>query len=244
MAKRKVGGVLITPVKKARTGAVRRRGRARRGLNLRTAGFLGIERHFSNFESNSDAFTTSWATMQDGTIKCVSAIAVGNTEKTRQGRVYHISSIHMRGDVRFTSTEGSIVPLDTVMCRVVLVQDTQTNAAELTATDVFDASQATDYLAFRNLQQTKRFRILMDKVITLDATGQTNEGAANLFATGVVIRHFKFNRTFKTPIKVICKGSTAVIGSIVDNSIHVIGISSSIVGTPLLTYQVRIRFTP
>ncbi len=244
MAKRKVAGVLITPVKrsKARAGT-RAFGRlAPRRLNLRTAGFAGIERKFADFEASNDAFATSWATMQDGTIKSISAVAVGNTESTRIGRVYNITSLHMRGEVILTLQESNATPVSTVMCRVVIVHDTQTNAAELTATDVMDAGQTADHLAFRNLQHTKRFRILMDKTMMLRPE-TTNEGAVNLFASSQQRVMFKFNRTFKKPIKVLCTGTAAVIASITDNSIHVIGIASTTSGAPLLSYQARIRYT-
>ncbi len=243
MAKRrKVAGVLVTPVKRVPAPTFGRR-RKVRSLNIRTAGFLGIERKFADFEASGDAFASSWATMQDGTIKCISAVAIGNTESTRVGRVYHITSLHMRGSVSTGSQESQTAPLNDMFCRVVIVWDTQTNAAELTATDVMDAGQTDDEYAFRNLQNTKRFRILMDKVISLNFSNMTNEGAINLFAAGQKKVHFKFNRTFKKPIKVICSGTSAVIGSITDNSIHVIGISSTTTASPVLNYQARIRFT-
>ncbi len=214
-----------------------------RALNIRTAGFLGIERKFADFEAVGDAFASSWATMQDGTIKCISGVAVGNTESSRVGRVYNITSLHLRGSVSTGSQESQSAPLNDLFCRVVIVWDTQTNGAELTATDVMDAGQTDDEYAFRNLQNTKRFRILMDKNISLNYNNQMNEGAINLFAAGQKKVHWKFNRTFKKPIKVICKGTTNVIASITDNSLHIIGISSTTTGTPVLNYQARIRFT-
>lgn len=213
-----------------------------RSLNVRTAGFLGIERKFADFEIGSDTFSTSWATMQDGTIKSISAVGIGNTESTRVGRVYNITSLHMRGAITTNASEAQTAPLSHSSCRVVIVWDTQTNAAELTATDVMDAGQTQDFLAFRNLQNTKRFRILMDKMWVVRPT-ILNEGGANAFAANETIINWKFNRTFKKPIKVICSGTTAVIGSITDNSIHVIGICSDTGVSPRLEYQARIRFT-
>lgn len=245
MAKRvRTGGVVITPVKRPRQfRAQRGAAGARRRLNFRQAGFVGIERKFADFEAQDDAFATSWAPMEDGTIKSISAVAVGNTESTRVGRVYHITSLHLRGSVETGGQEADTAPINDVMCRFVLVWDTQTNAAQLTATDVMDAGQSEDHFAFRNLQNTKRFRILMDKVITVRMDNQTNEGAVNSFASGQRQVHWKFNRTFKKPIKVICSGTSAVIGSITDNSIHMIGICSTTSASPKLNYQARIRFT-
>lgn len=245
MAKRRAEGVIITPIKKPRAAGFRRaRGRLPpRRLNLRTAGFVGIERKFADFEANEDAFAVSWATMEDATAKSISAVAVGNTESTRVGRVYHITSLHMRGSVSTGSQESSGAPLNDFFCRIVIVWDTQTNAAQLVSGDVMDTGQAKSEYAFRNLQNTKRFRILMDKTITVNLNNQVNEGAIDKFAAGQKKITWKFNRTFKKPIKVICSGTAAAIASITDNSIHVIGIASSIQSSPVLNYQSRIRFT-
>lgn len=243
MAKRKVGGVVITPVKRPRRRPPGAGRLAPRRLNIRTAGFLGVERKFADFEADGDAFATTWATMQDGTIKSISAVAVGNTESTRVGRVYNITSLHMRGFMKVTQAETQSAPSVYSICRILIVHDTQTNAVELTPLDVVKAGTANIYLAFRNLQQTKRFRILMDKTVVLRPNGQATEGAVNTWGSGNNVTHFKFNRTFKKPIKVTCKGSTAVIGSIVDNSIHVIGITSDLGLTPSMSYHARIRFT-
>ncbi len=244
MAKRvRVGGVTVTPIKKPRGFGRSPRGRLRpRRLNARTAGFLGIERKFADFETGSDTFGTSWATMQDGTIKCISAVAVGNTESTRVGRVYNITSLHLRGSIETNPTESDTAPLPQTSCRVAIVWDTQTNAAELTPSAVFDEGQSDNFLAFRNLQNTKRFRILMDKMWVI-RPDMVNEGAQNLFAANAAIINWKFNRTFKKPIKVICSGTSAVIGSITDNSIHVIGVCNQTTTSPRMQYQARIRFT-
>lgn len=243
MAKRvKVGpGLLISPVK--RKPSPRVRGRKVRTLNARTAGFLGIERKFVDYQTVNDAFTTSWATMEDATAKSISAVAVGNTESTRVGRVYHITSVHLRGAVICAAQESDTAPFSDSLCRIVIVHDTQTNAADVTAADIMDEGQTDNHFAFRNLQNTKRFRILMDKTIVLRYDNMTNEGGANLFAVGPRVTQWKFNRTFKKPIKVICKGASAVIASITDNSIHVIGITSSVATAAALSYQSRIRFT-
>ncbi len=90
-----------------------------------------------------------------------------------------------------------------------------------------------DTLSFRNLQFTKRFRVLWDRSWKINRK-QTNEGAINLFATGnETTALMTFNRRFKTPISVTCSGTTAVVGSITDNSLHIIGVANSTL--PLLS---------
>ncbi len=225
----------------------RRRKRKRRRFpakrtNVRTGGFLGLEMKFADIETNSDAFATTWATMEDATNDSVSGVAQGDGESQRDGRKYLIHSIHIRARVFKVFTESQAAPLGDIEGRICLVWDTQTNGAQLTATDVMDGGQTDDTLAFRNLQHSKRFRVLWDKSWKLSLNNQTNEGAINLFANGTVTTPIMtFNRRFKTPIPVICSATTAVIAAISDSSLHVIGVAND--AAALLNMQIRLRFT-
>ncbi len=223
-------------------GGVRRRFRARRGVprrNLRVGGFTGVELKFADSETVGDAFAVTWAPMEQAGLLSLSAVAVGDTESERIGRIYDIFSVHVKGFVNLPSVKAQTSPGDTVFARVALVLDTQTNGAQLTAGDVFDEGQGIDHLSFRNLQHTTRFKVLWDRVFTL-SPNHINEGAVNAFATGGISRAFKINKTFNTPIKVHCTGITAVIASIATNSLHIIGIASTT--APTLDFQARIRF--
>ncbi len=200
------------------------------------------ELKFADIETDSDAFATSWATMEDGTNQSISGVAQGDGESQRDGRTYFIHSIHIRCNVESPSQESQVTPLSNLRGRFCLVLDTQTNGAQLTATDVMDGGGTDDVLAFRNLQHSKRFRVLWDKSWILKREGQTNEGAIDLFAAPFATTNvFQFHKDFKTPVKVICQATTAVIAAISDNSFHIIGVSDSTVAR--LNMQVRIRFT-
>lgn len=214
---------------------------ARAYPNDRTGGFLGIENKFVDGEETATALSGTWAPIEDGTTLALPIPAVGNTESTRIGRVYSINSLHIRFQITTIAAEALSAPLDDVHCRVVVVWDTQTNGAQLTATDVMDGGQTLDVLSFRNLQFSKRFRVLMDKTIILNMNNQVNEGAVNAFAAGGKKVRWNFNKKFRTPVKVICSGTTGVVGSVTDNSFHVIGVATNTLG--LLEYQARIRFS-
>ena len=221
--------------KPRRTAATKSRAR-----NVRTGGFLGLENKFFDVEDNADAFTTSWATMEPTTTD-LTAIGQGDGESNRDGRKYEITSIHIKGFIRRPATESNTGPVSDSLCRIALVWDQQTNGAELTATDVMDASGTNDEQAFRNLQFTRRFRVLYDKRFRVNANqGGMNEGAINLFANGGIVIPFKINKTFKTPIQVTMSGTTADIANVTDNSIHLIGCASDALCT--LSYQCRTRF--
>ncbi len=209
-------------------------------VNKRTGGFVDIENKFGDFELNASAFATTWAAMNPATADSISPVAQGDGESNRDGRVYHINSIHIRGQVDINVSESQTAPIEDIYVRVLMIHDTQTNAAELTATDVMDGGQTNDWFSFRNLQNTTRFRVIAKFTRTIRPRSM-NEGAVNLFAMGKQLIPFAMNHRFKSPMKVICSGTTAVIGSIRDNSLHIIGVASNTAAR--LSYQSRVRFT-
>ncbi len=223
------------------TVAARSYGTSYARANRRTGGYQNMELKFVDYEITATAIGTSWATREDATAKCITATAEGVGESNRDGRKYSIHSIHARFELAFPALESQAAPQHDSIVRVVIVLDKQTNAADVTATDVMNGGGTNDYLAYRNLQNSGRFIILMDKKITMKMTNQYNEGAINLFANGIIKRFFEFNKKFATPIKVVCPGTSAVVGSISDNSIHIIAVASDTLTT--IAHQTRCRFT-
>ncbi len=239
--------------KRKRTGngwtPSKRRGRIQyvpRAIVLRQpeayGGYGNIEIKFADIETSNDAFATTWTTMEDATNDSVSGVAQGIGESQRIGRKYTINSIHIRAIAHVAATESVVNPQSAFRGRICLVWDTQSNGTQLTATDVMDGGLTNDFLAFRNLQFTKRFRVLWDRSFVITPTGQTNEGAINLFANGSYTTNtMNFNKRFPKGVPVLTDAITAVMASITDNSFHVIGVANST--AVLLDYQVRIRYT-
>ncbi len=195
---------------------------------------------FANFETVNDAFAVTWQRMQNGTINCISGVAQGDGDSQRIGRKLTLISIHIRMRISIAQLESAANPLSDLFGRVCLVWDTQSNNAVPTATDVMDGSQTDDTLAFRNLTDSKRFRVLWDKSWVLHRR-QVNEGAINLFASGSESTNIiKYNRKFKKPIQVICSGTGNTIADISDNSLHIIGVANNT--ESLLSYQIRLRY--
>ncbi len=210
--------------------------------NNRSGGFMGLEMKFVDFEVAADNFASAWSTMQDGTIKCISGVAQGDGESNRDGRKYLIHSIHVKARIEVPVTESQTGPQQDLLGRICIVWDTQTNGAELTATEVMLGGKTDDELAFRNLQHTKRFRVLWDRTWKV-IRRNVNEGAINLFATPLTVSTIMtFNRRFKTPIAVTTSGTGNTIAAITDNSLHMIGVSMS-GPTAKLHFQCRMRFT-
>lgn len=220
------------------------RGRARYTAKRGTYGYQmkwvkPEERKFIDFELNDEAFTAAWAAKNPTTVNCISAVPQGDTESSRDGRVYYLTRISIRGEVTIDPIESSVAPLNDRQARICLVLDTQTNGTEIVGTSVMDGGQTRDIYSFRNLQETGRYRVLYDKTWTIRQI-QTNEGAANLFAGGLALRRFSFNHNFKKPIKVICTGTAGTVATMSDNSLSVIGVADS--ATIGLSYQARLRY--
>ncbi len=215
-------------------------------MNWRTGGFNGIEKKFLDTELASTQLTTSWAAFNPTGTGCTDSLSVpaeGNGESQRIGRAFTIDSIYIRGVLSSTLKESQAAPVQDFRSRVIVYIDTQTNSAEATATEIMDAGGASDILAFRNLQNTHRFKVLFDKTVTFStSSGQQNEGAANLFAVGAMERRFSFFHRFTRGIKVQCDGTAADVASCTNTNIGVAAISSSTSLTPLITYQARLRY--
>ncbi len=208
----------------------------KRVRNGRTGGFLGIETKFkdSTYPPTAIAVTITGAEADPATLDSLSAIAQGDGETQRDGRKCTLTSLHMRGQVTLSLTAGSALTASRE-ARVVVVWDTQTNGAQLNAEDVILAATNVEH-GFRNLQFTKRFKILKDQNWTLNPLAAAGDGAAN--DTAAVSRDFKWNFPLKIPV--IHNGTTAVVANITDNSLHVIAFAS---GTGVtLQYESRVRF--
>ncbi len=213
--------------------------------NIRTGGYLAIENKFVDYNVTAKVIGATWAggELDDATALSLSAAGQGDSESQRDGRVYTINSIHLRGAISQLNVESQTTPLADIIVRLVLVWDTQSNGAQLNAEDVMlTVASAEDYRSFRNLQFSKRFIVLKDKTMTLQvARANTNEGAANLFANGAVKTMFKMNKSFKKGIKVRTTGTNATVSVTSDNSLHLIGVSES--GTTIIDYSSRCRFS-
>ncbi len=205
------------------------------GNGARTGGFLGIETKFIDY-TYASAFvaTMTGAEADPTTADSLSAIAQGDGESNRDGRKCTLISLHMRGHVQLDPVTGSSASSPKIM-RVIVVWDTQTNGTQLNSEDVILAATHVEH-GFRNLQFSKRFRILKDATFTLNPLAGAGDGTADDFAA--VNRSFKWN--FKLGIPVIHKGTTAVVANITDNSLHVIAFASDI--NCALRYESRIRF--
>lgn len=222
-----------------------RTGPPMRRLNARTGGFEGIENKFLDSELSGVSLTTAWLPHNPTGTGCTDSISVpaqGNGESQRIGRMFTIDSILIRGMVASNLQEAAVNPLPDTRARIIVYLDTQTNLAEAAATLIMDAGGADDVFAFRNLQNTKRFRVLFDKTVTLKVDGQMAQGALDAFAVGQIKSRFTFYHKFKGGLKVQCSGTAADVASVTDNNIGIAALCDSTSIGAVLSYSARIRF--
>ncbi len=214
--------------------------------NIRIGGFTGMENKFLDTELILTAITTAWTPLNPtgtGATDTLSVPAQGNGESQRIGRVYTINSVMVKGQIVHAGVEGAAAPIPDVRTRIIVYWDKQTNSSEATATEIMDAGGQDDLVAFRNLQNTHRFRVLWDKSFLLRFNNQTNEGAVDKYAAGLIRVPFKMFHTFKGGLKVQTDGTTANVTSCTDNNLGVAAISDAGTSQVQMSYGARIRFS-
>lgn len=226
--------------------------RAHVGRNRRTGGFNGLEWKFLDTAWNgviiNSSTTGAGIELQPSTpasILCLSAPAQGDGESNRDGRKFTLRSAFFSGLVNFTPLANQTDSLDYSPIYFALVLDTQCNAATVVSEDVFDNPSSTALAMMpqplRNLQNSKRFKILDSTTIwpagAYSMTDGTNTGSHNVMVQPTV------KLSWKGAISVTASGTTAVVGSITDNALHIIACAGATNGTPSFEGKCRVRFT-
>lgn len=206
-----------------------------------------MEHKYKDHLGVTGTFTNSWTTgtLDPAGTGCLSGVAQGDGPQERDGRVYFIDQVFIRGQIQYTPAIAGTPELD-IIVTLALIQDAQTNASLFNPDDVFlTVGAPAAPFSFRNLNFTQRFPYAKRKVLRLP-TSQGNTtvvGATPTFVGGAIRVPFELSVYLKKPIKVQTSGTTDTVASIVDNSLHFIGVVNSTArGTTTITYNSRIRF--
>lgn len=247
--KRKAGGVafeIARPAKRFRARrflVARAAGRARlRRRNLRTAGFLGIEKKFYDTYLTNQAIvaTTNGAEVDPAAdLSCLNAIAQGDGESNRDGRRCILKSVYVKGVLEASGVADAADPQPAKVVRVIMVLDRQTNGVQLNSEDVLKDSAGSDVNSFTNLQHSGRFRIMYDRTFVIP-TGVVMADGANTGSQQMGKVPFKIYRNLNIPVTF--DGTTENIANITDNSLHMLAICDNATGIPKISYQARVRF--
>lgn len=142
-------------------------------------------------------------------------ITQGQTDHRRIGNKMTVYQFRMRGNVTLNS---SSVDIGRTQIRCLLVMDMQANGASAVPSDVMEPQSAatSSYLSFANMDNVGRFKILKDKVFTIDVAGIQ-------FGTAMI----KMNHKIKEGMDVHFSGSTGAITEIRSNNLFLMFGSSS-----------------
>ncbi len=219
-------------------------------INRSARGFTGIEVKFydqgllnASLTAPNDA--TGGEHDPSATIM-MNTVTQGDGESQRDGRRITMKSIFVIGNVKTNAKAAQSTADNATLVFIALVMDMQTNGATIASENVFVNPAASANLAadpFRNLQFTKRFRILATRKIVL--TTQSMANATSFSADSGVIyagitRRFKMFVNLNTVVNYT--GTTETVANIADTSLHLIAWCSDTGLAPLLSYSSRLRF--
>lgn len=205
------------------------------------------------------AVTTTWVagTMKDpnttinlGSAAVATPLAlcvpiVGAALNNRVGRQIKIHKIRVRGTIACGAQAGQTTADSASVIRILLVQDMQTNIAQMTGAQLLRDAGAADTTIFsmQNPDNFGRFKVLKDKIFNLQDPNMAGEvAAANVIVAGKKL-NFKFFVNFKQPVLVHFNGTNGgTVADIIDNSFHIVcGTDSTGIG-PIISYYARTSY--
>ncbi len=215
----------------------------------RTIGFYGRfgrggETKFFDSSVNISVAVAVW---DASTANIMLTIPVGTSESERIGRKITVVGMYLRGDYDMGFVENNTTPYSGNTIRTIIYLDKQCNGVIASGTDIF---RTNDIFSFRNLSNTKRFKILYDKQVSLSYNTLSQE-AANLFSVCGVHRNIKINLSnLHIPIEYNrLVGTSGTIDERMSNNIGIMHClhhaESDATGLPGITFtaKVRIRYT-
>ncbi len=216
--KRKRNGAYSAPqtyqprvAKRARTTAFRA-GRDRvGGFYGRYAGRSG-ELKFHDVDLD-DAVVAGSGTVTDS----INKIAQGVTESQRVGRKCTLKAINWRYQLAIDEVVDNATPAQSDSVRIILYLDKQCNGATAAVTDILESD---DFQSFRNLANSGRFVVLMDRVHTMNELTLTSTQNADTFDSAQLFIDRQFYKKCNIPLEF--SSTTGAITEIRSNNIGVL----------------------
>ncbi len=240
--------------RRRRTRFTRTRRRTRRktfGLSLRQNGFTRRTGYYGRYNTahaaNVPAFqqkvelkfsdtilsTSPISSAGDIAIQTLNAVSQGTGESDRIGRNIIIYKVMFKGTINLPDQPIASAGSDKV--RFILYWDKQTNGTPATVAQILETTQIN---SFRNLANSKRFRILYDRVHTLNSSGISTT-SADVFATIEMKRHLEWYVNTKIPIEF--DSTTGGLSEMKSNNLGILLITNN--ALIALDGRFRIRYT-
>lgn len=175
------------------------------------------------------------------------APTVGAGVNQRIGKGCKIMKIKIRGTISLATGTGGTAPPPGTVVRILLVQDKQTNAAQMAGSDLMTGTSGAGAMvaiqSFQNINNFGRFRVWKDKKFRFDSP---NYGGAlpSSVTVGGAAQNFKMSLRFGTSglETRFNAGGAGTVADIVDNSFHIVGMASNNTLAPQITYYCRVCF--
>jgi len=163
----------------------------------------------------------------------------------RIGRSVFVKKIKVKGIIAISRTVDVTVPDAAAVIRMLLVQDQQTNIAQMQGEQVMEApgtaASANAVSSFQSLANFGRFKVLKDIKFTMQDPNLSWDGT-NMEQQGIA-RPFSLTYNFRKPVEVHFNATNGgTIADIVDNSFHVIANVSNIDLAPFIIYEARVVY--
>ncbi len=165
----------------------------------------------------------------------VVVIPQDTTESGRIGRKCTIKQIHWRYKVSLAERDAVADPVEGDSLRMILYQDKQCNGATAATGDILETAS---FLSFRNLVNTGRFVMLMDKIVNINYAGLGSDGAG-VVSQAEVVKSYEWHKSCNIPIEY--SSTTGAIAEIKSNNIGIFLISTS--GIVRFDSNIRVRFS-
>jgi len=137
---------------------------------------------------------SSWAGTEfdPTTLNTLFVPVTGDDFNNRTGRKVQVLAIKIRGHINIPAQADQTAEDNGAFMRLILVQDRQTNAAQLNAEDVINSGGANVAInMFQNPAFFGRFRVLKDKNIALNTLAAVYDGT-NIEQPGIVALQRRF----------------------------------------------------
>ncbi len=165
----------------------------------------------------------------------INIIIQGITESTRIGRKCTIKSINWKYHMDLPEQDAQMTPEASDTVRVILFLDKQANGATAVVLDILETA---DFQSFRNLANSGRFNVFMDKTFSINYMTLASDGAA-VVSSNSVVRDYSYYKACNIPIEY--SGTTGAIGEIRSNNLGVLLLSKS--GKAGFQSKFRLRFS-
>ncbi len=166
----------------------------------------------------------------------INIIPQGVTEVQRIGRKCTIKQILWRYRVFLPPVDGAAAPASADSVRLIVYLDKQCNGATAVNTGILESN---DWQSFRNLANTGRFHILMDKVMNMNSLTLAANQDANVFDVAGVHRSGVFFKKCDIPLEF--DAATGALTEVRSNNIGIMICSSN--GVAGIDSKVRLRFS-